>query len=82
MRRSIVTTFRRNSFLDFIYFTDYEALDPLTFEIGERPHARAANCVKYRADRDNSTWCEDNVNITFPDWDRVNGPLHTNDDTC
>ena len=31
----------RNSFLDFIYFTDYEALDPLTIEdAGDRATAR------------------------------------------
>jgi hypothetical protein len=27
-RRSVVTTFRRRGFLDFIYFTDYETQDP------------------------------------------------------
>ena len=84
IRRSIVTTFRRNSFLDFIYFTDYEAIDPLTFEnTSDQQYARD-NCVKYRPDRDKNDWCQDNLSITFPDWDRVNGPLHTNDDllTC
>ena len=84
VKRSIVTTFRRNSFLDFIYFTDYEALDPLTFESsGEQAYARD-NCVKYRKEREKNSWCTNNVSITFPDWDRINGPLHTNDDllTC
>ena len=80
-RRSIVTTFRRNSFLDFIYFTDYEALDPLTF-VSESDRTTARNnCVKYREERDLSSWCRSNVNITFPNWDRINGPLHTNDDS-
>jgi Tfp pilus assembly protein PilX len=84
VRRSIVTTFRRNSFLDFIYFTDYEAVDPLTIEdTGDQQYARD-NCVKYRPERDKIDWCRDNLSITFPDWDRINGPLHTNDDllTC
>ena len=79
-RRSIVTTFRRNSFLDFIYFTDYEALDPLTLtDTADQTTARSL-CVKYRADR--AAWCGQsphNMNITFPDWDNINGPLHTND---
>jgi hypothetical protein len=78
--RSIVTTFRRNSFLDFIYFTDYEALDPLTLtDTADQTRART-ECVKYRADR--TAWCSQsphNMNITFPDWDNINGPLHTND---
>jgi hypothetical protein len=83
VKRSIVTTFRRSSFLDFIYFTDYEALDPLTFtDPGDQATARA--CVSYRETRDHSSWCKTNMSITFPDWDRVNGPLHTNDSllTC
>jgi hypothetical protein len=84
-RRSIVTTFRRNSFLDFIYFTDYEAQDPLTLtDTSDQATAREL-CVRYRPDRD--AWCSQsphNMNITFPAWDVINGPLHTNDDllTC
>jgi hypothetical protein len=79
-RRSIVTTFRRNSFLDFIYFTDYEALDPLTLTNTDDQATARNLCVKYRAER--SSWCGQsghNMNITFPDWDNINGPLHTND---
>lgn len=84
VRRSIVTTFRRNSFLDFIYFTDYEALDPLTFTSETDRNTARSLCVKYREERNDNAWCSQsphNVNITFPNWDRINGPLHTNDDS-
>lgn len=84
VRRSIVTTLRRNSFLDFIYFTDYEALDPLTFTSETDRNTARALCVKYREERNANAWCSQsphNVNITFPNWDRINGPLHTNDDS-
>jgi hypothetical protein len=81
VRRSIVTTFRRNSFLDFIYFTDYEALDPLTFTSATDRNTARTQCVKYREERDDNAWCRSNVSITFPTWDRINGPLHTNDDS-
>jgi hypothetical protein len=84
VRRSIVTTFRRNSFLDFIYFTDYEALDPLTFASETDRNTARSLCVKYREERNDNAWCSQsphNVNITFPNWDRINGPLHTNDDS-
>jgi hypothetical protein len=83
VKRSIVTTFWRSSFLDFIYFTDYEALDPITFDTASE-QATARSCVAYRPVRDQNSWCKSNMSITFPDWDRVNGPLHTNDDllTC
>lgn len=87
VRRSIVTTFRRSSFLDFIYFTDFEVSDPLTLQSSTDRATAQSLCVKYRPQRD--AWCSDaqnghDLNITFPNWDRVNGPLHTNDDllTC
>ena len=40
--------------------------------------------MQYRAIRNQNDWCRDNVNITFPNWDAIRGPLHTNDDllTC
>ena len=84
VKRSIVTTLRRTSFLDYLYFTDYEASDPLTFASTTDQTYAANNCVKYRAERNRNDWCEDNVNITFPTWDAIHGPLHTNDDllTC
>jgi hypothetical protein len=77
VRRTIVGTFRRDSFLDFLYFTDYETLDPAAY--GSSSAWAAANCEKRRADRH-----EDCLEIQFFDFDRINGPFHTNDDiiTC
>ncbi len=66
--RSILTNFRRARFLDFLYFTDYETLDPAIFAGGNE-------CRQYRAARPTSC-----TTIQFADADRVNGPLHTNDD--
>jgi hypothetical protein len=74
-RRSIVTTFRRTSFLDYLYFTKYETLDPQAYSSAEDRTRAAAECEKYRAER--TSFCSE---ITFPDWDEINGPLHTNDD--
>ncbi|HEX5618713.1 MAG TPA: hypothetical protein VFX51_09845 [Solirubrobacteraceae bacterium] len=83
-RRSIIATLRRTSFLDYLYFTDYEASDPLTFPNAADQSYAAENCVKYRIPRNQDSWCRDNTNITFQDWDAIYGPLHTNDDllTC
>jgi hypothetical protein len=79
IRRSIVAVFRRSSFLDYLYFTDYETSDPLTYTSQAERNAAASQCVRYRQAR--AAWCR---NITFPDFDQINGPLHTNDDllTC
>jgi Tfp pilus assembly protein PilX len=77
--RSIVAVFRRTSFLDYLYFTDYETSDPLAYTNATDRANAATQCVKYRAQR--AAFCTD---ITFPDFDKIKGPLHTNDDllTC
>ena len=82
--RTIVSTYRRSSFLDYLYFTDYEASDPLSFADSDDVEYARDNCVQYRAVRNQKSWCRDNVNITFPDFDAIHGPMHTNDDllTC
>jgi hypothetical protein len=84
IKRSIVTTLRRTSFLDYLYFTDYEASDPNSFASTTDQNTARNYCVQYRQVRNQVQWCRDNVNITFPRWDAIRGPLHTNDDllTC
>jgi hypothetical protein len=84
VKRSIVTTLRRTSFLDYLYFTDFEASDPNSFASATDQNTARTYCVQYRQVRNQVQWCRDNVNITFPRWDAIRGPLHTNDDllTC
>jgi Tfp pilus assembly protein PilX len=79
LKRSIIASFRRRSFLDFLYFTDFETTDPVNYSSGNQTWA-AANCGnKYRVAR--STSCSE---IQFADADTIKGPFHTNDDilTC
>ena len=66
VKRSIVTTLRRTSFLDYLYFTDYEASDPNSFASTDDQNRARTYCVQYRAIRNQTDWCRDNVNITFP----------------
>ncbi|HWT21886.1 MAG TPA: hypothetical protein VN213_00110 [Solirubrobacteraceae bacterium] len=83
LRRTINATFRRKSFLDFLYFTDYETVDPAAYPVSGTTYNRewaAANCAdRRRAKR--HVYCSE---IQFADFDRINGPFHTNDDilTC
>ncbi len=77
IRRSIVSTFRRTSFLDYLYFTDFETLDPAAYTGQDNRTWAQENCATYRAQRD-----DDCSEITFPDWDAINGPLHTPTTTC
>jgi type II secretory pathway pseudopilin PulG len=66
--RSIIATFKRRSFMDFVYFTNSEAQDPI---VGG---GTDAVCSGQRTQRGNTC-----TEITFVGPDVVKGPLHTND---
>jgi hypothetical protein len=68
--RTIIATLRRQNFLDYIYFTHFETLDPAAYS---DPVAAEAACAKYRSQR---SGC---VEIQFAANDDVLGPFHTND---
>jgi rRNA maturation protein Nop10 len=70
--RSVVATLRRRNFIDFIYFTDFETLDPAAYS---NPATMTPRCSRYRAQRSGQGCTE----IQFADADDVLGPLHTND---
>ena len=71
--RSIIVTLRRRNFIDFIYFTHFETLDPLAYPTSQSQASAANNCAKFRAQRGSCT------EIQFATDDTVKGPFHTND---
>jgi Tfp pilus assembly protein PilX len=81
---SIVATFKRASFLDYVYFTQLETLDPVTY--GSSAVIAGANqqCTKtLQQGRMNATipnsggrYCDV---ISFINGEQIRGPLHTND---
>jgi hypothetical protein len=75
--RTVVATFRRKTFLDYLYFTDYETSDPVVYT-GQN---LTATCSQYRRAGRPTPPCSQ---IVFASNDRIQGPLHTNDDlrTC
>jgi hypothetical protein len=78
-RQSIVATFKRASFLDYLYFTQYETSDPVTYPTPADISRANAECVRTIAEGRDITpphFCDV---IVFPNWDDINGPLHTND---
>lgn len=79
--RSVVATLRRRSFIDFLYFTDFETGDPVTYTSSSTytPTWANTNCVKYRAQRSSNCSLISFVNNGSLS-DRINGPFHTNDD--
>ncbi len=76
-KRSIIATFRRDSFLNFVYFTDYENRDPAAEpDSGDRTYQQNNCANRYRTARTGKTCPE----IQFASADAINGPLHTNDE--
>jgi hypothetical protein len=79
LKRSLIASFRRRSFLDFLYFTDYETTDPINYATSSQSWAQT-NCANKRRPQRHSN-CQE---IQFADFDDIKGPFHTNDDilTC
>jgi Tfp pilus assembly protein PilX len=76
--RTVVATIRRRSFLDYLYFTDFETKDPASYvnppDSFTPTEAQAACAMHYYEGRDSNC-----VTIYFTSGDQINGPLHTND---
>lgn len=67
--RSIVADLKQQGFIDFLYFTDYEVLDPQAVDPTD-----TTNCaIRHPNPRPDCTL------INFTGADKINGPLHTND---
>lgn len=76
--RTIQATLRRRSFIDYLYFTDFETADPSLYPLGGSsltPSQAQAQCAHHYYDGRGSS-C---VDISFGPFDVINGPLHSND---
>jgi len=67
-KRSIITTFKRLSLLDFIYFTDFETRSPALYpvEVGSRNTRTPSGCAP-AACRDLKTWAGDECDRYYGD---------------
>jgi Tfp pilus assembly protein PilX len=68
--RTVVATLRVNSFLDYLYFTDFEVEDPAQYSSSPLP-----DCARYAYASRPST-CH---NIAFGTGDVLDGAVHSND---
>jgi Tfp pilus assembly protein PilX len=82
-KASITATFKPASFLDYVYFTQLETSDPVTYSAGTIPGAYTQCSKTIQAGRTSATipnsggqYCR---TISFVGGDKINGPLHTND---
>jgi len=85
VKRTVQATLRRRSFIDFLYYTDYETLDPALYtgplfagDTTYTPAQAEANCRRHQYPP-SSTRPSGCVEINFITADVVNGPLHSND---
>lgn len=72
-RRSLIATFKRDTFLSYIYFTDKEAIDPALVDAFYG--GGGFYCDLYKREG-RPSGCD----IQFGSGDVVKGPLHTNDE--
>ncbi len=83
-KASIVATFKRASLLDYIYFTQLETSDPVTYGNASTIAGAYQQCSKFIREGRYSApipggggqYC---TKIVFFTGDQINGPLHTND---
>ncbi len=82
---ALVATFKRASFLDFLYFTQLETSDPVTYPNQQTINGAYQQCTKTNAEgrydqnipgSNPPQLCD---RIFFIGGDRIDGPLHTND---
>jgi hypothetical protein len=84
VKQSVVATFKRASFLDYVYFTQLETSDPVTYGDSNTINGAYTQCTKtIQQGRNNAPipnsggqFC---TVIVFKDGEHINGPLHTND---
>ncbi|MGC1850894.1 MAG: hypothetical protein WA687_00480 [Solirubrobacterales bacterium] len=81
---SLIATYKRTSLLDFIYFTQLETSDPVTYTDSDTVAHAKVQCVKFRREGRESVNLNDYGapcrRIVFVTGDEIRGPLHTNDD--
>jgi hypothetical protein len=70
--RTIVAQYKRDSFLNFVYYTDYETLDPVALP------GNPTDCARHYTDSPGrGSDCSGPIN--FISADTINGPLHSED---
>jgi hypothetical protein len=70
----VIATFRVSGFLDFVFFTNFETVDPALYPASEKTLASECEGKYY------SAWTPKKCHaIEFGEGDEIEGPMHTND---
>jgi hypothetical protein len=82
-KASVVATYKRASLLDYIYFTQLETFDPVTYWTQTMINGAYIQCTKFRREGRQSQnipgTSQKCLEINFVSGDKIDGPLHTND---
>jgi Tfp pilus assembly protein PilX len=62
-KRSLVATFKRKNFLDYLYFTDYETADPTWYTLDTNGHATRSGTSPTWSGPDYVTWGSQNCPV-------------------
>ena len=78
--RTIVAQFKQPSFLNYVYYTDYETLDPAALYNPSNPYlpghtSEPTDCAQHYPNRGSDC----GGGIEFVSADKINGPLHSED---
>ena len=73
--RTIVVQYKRQSFLNYVYYTDYETLDPVALYNPSNTPSEPTDCAVHYNGRGNDC----SGPIVFVSGDAINGPLHSED---
>lgn len=79
---ALIATFKPASFLDYVYFTQLETSDPVTYgstkliEAAENQCSKTMRDGRYLVEIASHKYCDV---ISFKTGDFINGPMHTND---
>jgi hypothetical protein len=84
--RTVETLLRRSGFLNYLYFTEFETLDPVAYPTAEDQNWADVNCSRHRYSGSGrpttgrpSSPSEGCLEINWVTGDTVRGPFHSND---
>ena len=75
VRRTVTAALGKTSFLDYMYFTKYETLDPQAYQAAAVGQLNGASCNKHAYEGRDSN-C---ATISFGSFDTLQGPVHSQD---
>ena len=76
--RSVIASFGVTGFLQYVYYTNFETIDPALYEKSEKTLANECRGKYYKEWSKTAKNCEKKV-INWVSGDHTEGPMHTND---